>query len=193
MSDNFVKLAKKDMTVSCNTTGIGVVRVALHIVHVRVRASNSLRYVETYALLDSGSTNTLCSERLADELLLDGETHELTLTTLDKEDTRVSSCVVSLEWVAKGGFHSLDRVLIRPSIPIKRSNIGQKCELTQWRHLRDSDILEVDATSVMVLMLDAAEKEHCLVRVKSMLLARIKEAETRWKEYRLMRRKGQKL
>ena len=119
----------------------------------RVRASNSLKYVETYALLDTGSTSTFCSERLSDALQLDGDTQELTLTTLDKEDRRLSSCVVSLEVTAiDGDFHSLERVLTRPSIPIKRPYIGQQCELKQWRHLPDLEIPEVDATSVMLLI-----------------------------------------
>ena len=151
--DNFVKRAEEDETVSCNTTGAGIVRVALPIVPARVRASNSLRNVETYALLDTGSTSTFCSERLVDELQLDGETQELTLTTFDKEDRRVISCVFSLELaVIEGDFHSLERVLTRPSIPIKISNIGQQCESKQWRHLGDIEIPEVDATSVMLLI-----------------------------------------
>ena len=98
-------------------------------------------------MLDRGSTSTFCSERLADELHLDGETKELSLTTLDKEDRRVSSFVVSLDVAAIGDFHSLERVLTRPSIPIKRSNIGQQCELKQWRLLRELEIPEIDATS----------------------------------------------
>lgn len=89
--DHNVERTDKDATVSCNTTGAGIVTVALPIVPVRVRASNSPRYIDTYALLDSGSTSTFCSERLADELRVDGETQELTLMTLDKEDRRVSS------------------------------------------------------------------------------------------------------
>ena len=76
-----------------------------------MRASNSLRYVETHALLDSGSTSTFCSERLADELQQTGETQEVTLITLDKEDRRASSCVVSLDVAAiDGDFHSKERV-----------------------------------------------------------------------------------
>ena len=59
----------------------------------------------------------------------------------------MSSCVVSLEVAAiDGDFHSLERLLTRPSISIKRSNIGQEHELKQWRHLRDLEIPEVDAT-----------------------------------------------
>lgn len=48
--------------------------------------------------------------------------------------------MISLEVAAiDGDFHSLERVLTRPVIPIKRSNIGQQCELKQWRHLEDSN------------------------------------------------------
>ncbi|KAI0241289.1 hypothetical protein LSAT2_030046, partial [Lamellibrachia satsuma] len=86
--DNLAKRAEKDVTVSCMTTGAGMCRVALPIAPVNLIVSNSLRYIETCALLDSGSTSTFCSERLADKLQLDGETLELMLTTLDKEDRR---------------------------------------------------------------------------------------------------------
>ena len=84
--DNFDKRPEEDVTVSCNTTGAGIIRVALPIVPARVRASNSLRYAETYALLDTGSTGHRIN-RLS-ELQLDGKTQELTLTTLGKDDRR---------------------------------------------------------------------------------------------------------
>ena len=87
-----------------------------------------------------------------DELQLDGDIQELTLTTLDKVRIRVSSCVVSLEVAAMDGdFHSPGECA-NHTIDTKRSNIGQQCDLKQRRHLRNLEISEVDAISVSLLI-----------------------------------------
>ena len=54
-----------------NSEGTVSHRIALPVVPVRVH-SPAGRVIETYALLDSGSTNTLCAEELLNVLGLSG-------------------------------------------------------------------------------------------------------------------------
>lgn len=58
-------------------------RTALPVVRVKVSCENG-KEVDTYALLDAGSTNTFCSESLREDLGLDGEDIRLSHTTLEK-------------------------------------------------------------------------------------------------------------
>ena len=58
---------------SCDTTGAGVYRVALPIIPVTVRSPDGNKQYNTYALLDSGSTNSFCLQELADELQVKGK------------------------------------------------------------------------------------------------------------------------
>ena len=85
----------------CNRTGVGTGlcksgRIALPIVPVKVYSSSGGNFVQTHALLDSGSTNTFCSMELIQMLGVQGRHEELSLTTLDKEKNTVDTVVVSL-------------------------------------------------------------------------------------------------
>ena len=53
--------------------------------------------VLTYALLDSGSTNTFCSEELANELHLIGRHASITVSTVDQVKTLVHIKIVNFK------------------------------------------------------------------------------------------------
>ena len=66
----------------CNfTTTVGPA-TALPIVPVKVRAQGSPFCIETYALLDTGSNSTFCSNMLLDRLGVKGKHLKLRLTTM---------------------------------------------------------------------------------------------------------------
>ena len=78
--------------VTCSATGAGVSKVALTIVPVRVRQhGGSTEDVITYALLDSGSTHSFCSEALREKLGVPGRHEKMRLTTLENYDTPFKS------------------------------------------------------------------------------------------------------
>ena len=78
--------------VTCSATGAGVSKVALPIVPVRVRQhGGSTEDVITYALLDSGSTHSFCSEALREKLGVPGRHEKMRLTTLENYDTPFKS------------------------------------------------------------------------------------------------------
>ena len=61
--------------------------MCLRVVPVKVRTSDVNKTVETYALLDSGSDNSLCDKTLAVELGVQGWQKMFYLTTQEKEDS----------------------------------------------------------------------------------------------------------
>jgi predicted aspartyl protease len=63
--------------------GAGAARIALPITPVIVRGFDSGQRVRTQALLDTGSTNTFCTEDLLRQLNVQGQTATMSLTTLE--------------------------------------------------------------------------------------------------------------
>ena len=120
----------------CNTTTED--KIALPVVLVEVRASATGECIVVQALLDSGSTNTFITEELSEQLSLNGERQSLQLTTLDGV-ANIQTSTVSLEISAVGGssFAPLHNVFTRKTIPIRQSNIGTRCDVDKWPHLRD--------------------------------------------------------
>ena len=84
------RLVKKDNSSPSTATGLAVVPV-------KVRSPDQNKAVTTYAFLDMGSTALFCSEELANQLGLSGRETLLSLTTMEKEDSKVKSSMVSLE------------------------------------------------------------------------------------------------
>ena len=128
--------------------------MALPILPVVVRAPGSQRCVHTYALLDSGSTNTFCSEDLVREFQLKGEKTILSLTTLDKTNSQTHAMVVSLEVsdMANKNVTELPVVYVRPTLPVHMRNMGRLEDTSRWTHLKDVDIPQVDTQKVTLLI-----------------------------------------
>ena len=124
------------------------------IVPVRVRAPGGLKMVESYALLDSGSTSTFCRESLLDALGVKGSLEPVTLSTLQGDRVRSTSRVTNLEVVNDdGSITELVRVMSRPSLPIGPEHRGTAEEATHWPHLKDVPIkppLETDVVELLV-------------------------------------------
>lgn len=60
--------------------GVGISKILLPIVPVKVKSSNKV--VETYALLDSGSTSSFCTKELLNQLSVTGQNIQICTTTL---------------------------------------------------------------------------------------------------------------
>ncbi|XP_063964310.1 uncharacterized protein LOC135156299 [Lytechinus pictus] len=118
-----------------SVTGAG--RCVLPIVPVRVRACGEGNAVETYALLDSGSTSTFCTASLARQLHAVERKQSLNLTTLERSNNMVDTSVVSL--IVDTGpdteIVKLPCVYTRESINIHDSHIAKVDDVTGWHHL----------------------------------------------------------
>ena len=93
----------------------------------------------TYALLDSGSTISFCSEGLLNSLGIRGTSSPLSLTTLEAEGTSSTCRVAQLEIVNEenGGALLINKVHSRPKLPISLKYRGTSEDARNWPHLRD--------------------------------------------------------
>ena len=153
--NGFVEL---DMT-TCNVIGAGnktntSTKIALPIVPVRVGSSDGSHFVDTFALLDSGSTNTFCSTELVTALGAHGTKEKLSLTTLEQESIVTDATVVSLV-VADRDHHNyidLPRVYVRPMLPIHIEKYLTSDDVNRWPHLHGLDLPHCDNRNVMLLI-----------------------------------------
>ena len=135
-----------------SATGTG--RCVLPIVPVRVRAQGRNAYVHTYALLDSGSTSTFCTDELARQLNAASRKQSLSLTTLEKSNSTVETSVVSL--IIDSGpatdVIKLPCVYTRESINIQDTYIAKVDDLKGWQHLQGIDVPIVTQHEVGLLI-----------------------------------------
>jgi hypothetical protein len=139
---------------SSDITGAGTGKVVLPIVPVKVRAKGSSSFVKTYALLDSGSTHSFCSEALTRKLGVFGSRDTISLTTLDQTQIITNTHVVSLEVADLDDNTHIDMtsVLTRPKLNVSSSHIVEQEELEKWTHLRDIQLPEVNTSEVHMLI-----------------------------------------
>ena len=155
-----VSSGSRDDTGTGNGNGIAVAateagetRVCLGIVPVKVRGKNNNQIVETYALLDNGSEVTLCHEQLVVKLELDRERLSFTLTGITGS-TQMESYVVNLTVMSMDEPIVVELPCVRTvaQMPISRSCIPRKGDLSRWPHLQGIDIPVVRDTEVLLLI-----------------------------------------
>ena len=97
----------------------------LAVVPVKVEAKGGDKTVETYAFLDTGSNTTFCTERLMQQLGLEGKKSRLSLTTLETASALTECSIVNLEILELNEEHmvELPKVFLRPSLRISRDSV----------------------------------------------------------------------
>lgn len=118
------------------TTGGSV--TALPVVPVKVRKRGSSEYVETYAMLDSGSNSTFCTDSLRERLGCSGTEKKVKLTTLGTSQDVISIMLTDLEVtdLDENNAISLPEVLCRPSIPVSKDEIPTQEDADRWQYLQ---------------------------------------------------------
>ena len=127
----------------------------LPIVAVHVRTSTHSKPVKTYALLDSGSTHSFCSEALLTKLGASTKSEKIALTTLHQESNQLDTRSATLYVSNTNDTESIvmPMVYARKVLPIKGECIAVKEELEdQYPHLRDLDIPMADTKKVTLLI-----------------------------------------
>ena len=129
-------------------------KTALPIVPVKVKDSNGNFTISTYALLDSGSTNSFCSENLIDRLSLKKKMTKLVLTTLEKAKSESTCKVVSFEVMGINSEESvnLPYVISKPKLPVPVEHAPSHDDIAKWPHLKSIDFLSVDIEVVTILI-----------------------------------------
>ena len=141
--------------VTCSAIGAGVTKVALPIVPVTVRQlGGSTEGVITYALLDSGSTQSFCSEALKEKLGVPGLHERMRLTTLENHDTPMDTFAVNLQVTDMNDDNILvmKHVLTRPKFHVSSNCFITQEELSRWSHLSDIPLPDIDSREVHLLI-----------------------------------------
>ena len=141
----------------CDVIAAGVStrqRCCLPIVPVIVRNPYTRVECSTYALLDSGSTNSFCSEDIAKKLDLQGATEMLNLTTLTAVNAAWTASVVDVEVsdVENQVAVELSSVLVKDQLPINAHSKAKTADISQWSHLCDLELHELSTDQVDLLI-----------------------------------------
>ena len=129
-------------------------KVALPFLSVRVTDPETGMSVKTYALLDSGSNVSLCTEGLLKALGAKGRTEKMSLTTLEKENNETTARVASLKVSSFDGSGevAIPHVYARPNLRLSSSNLITETEVQRWPHLRDLPLHHAEIEDVTLLI-----------------------------------------
>lgn len=131
----------------------------LAVIPVKVKAPGRADTVMTYAFLDNGSNTSFCSEKLAKQLGLSGNETSLSLTTMEKENSRTNCLVVSLEVLDIEGENivELPVVFTRPKLPVSVETATKQEDIDPWPHLAGVTVHKIEAEVGLLIGSDVPE------------------------------------
>ena len=144
---------KTTTAVNCNYSKSASGKIALPIMAVRVRGKGRRNYTDTYALCDSGSNQTYISRHLADSLGLSRKAmviDEATIRGTQTIDVQLSDIILS-NTADTCTFEARD-VIIKPNLNIGLTSRVSEEELSNWEHLKEVHIPDVQADDVHILI-----------------------------------------
>ena len=150
----YVKSTEGSTETSSNGPAIG-----LSIVPVKVRAVGSDKTIETYAFLDTGSNTSFCSQKLMKQLNIKGKKTTLSLTTMEKAQSKTESSIVSLELSDLNGENlvRIGTVFSTPELPVTTRNLATKEDMNRWIHLADIEVHRIEADVGLLIGCDVPE------------------------------------
>lgn len=119
---------------------------ALSILPVQIKHAKGNKVVQTYAFLDPGSTATLCTEKLMNELNIQGQRTGILLKTMGQEKPVSSYRVTGLEVgsLQDDTFMKLPEVYTHSEIPVTKENIPTQDDIMEWPYLSEVQLTTVD-------------------------------------------------
>ena len=121
---------------------------ALPIVAVKVKGRGKDVIVTTYALLDSGSTSSWCSESLAKRLGVIGSCVQVSLSTIKTDSTPLSCPRVDMPDV---NMVELPDVLTKDKWNVSTDCVSSQDDVDQWPHLSNIKVPKVIRSEVELL------------------------------------------
>ena len=120
---------------------------------VRVRGKGRRNYIDTYALCDSGSNQTYVSRNLADSLSLSRKAMVIDKATISGTQTiEVQLSDILLSNTEDNCTFEASDVIIKPSLNIRLTSRVSQDELSNWQHLKDINVPDVQADDVHILI-----------------------------------------
>ena len=129
-------------------------KVALPIVAVRVKAPDSDRDIETYALLDSGSTHTFCTDNLLDKLGIKGRRGNIAVSTLggQENDSECRIADLTVTGIDGQGELKMRSVYSKDRLPTMMDSAGTTADADLWPHLRGLSLPRASTERVTLLI-----------------------------------------
>ncbi|XP_044175347.1 uncharacterized protein LOC114974680 [Acropora millepora] len=128
-------------------------RVCFKVVPVKVSGPGSDKHLMTYTFLDGGSDTTLCLRSLVEELSLESEPTNFTLSTVnDQGKEHGHETCLDIEALDGRMKFTLDRVLTTESLPIGGKHFASNKELRKWPHLDGVSLPEIEEHRVSILI-----------------------------------------
>ncbi|KAL0177328.1 hypothetical protein M9458_026222, partial [Cirrhinus mrigala] len=140
-------------------TGAGGTDSILAIVPVRVKAKKGNKVLTCYAFLDPGSNASFCTNKLANDLHLQGKNVNILLTTMGEQKAVSCKAVPDLEVSSLEGddFIELTEVFAQKVIPVSKENIPTQEDVDKWPHLQDVRIPSINADVGLLIGTDVAK------------------------------------
>ena len=132
----------------CMSTGAGIVETALPLVPIVTWSRDGTQSVPTFALLDSGSTTSFCTERLINDLRLEGQPEKLHLSTLERSaHVEVPAVSMNITDVTGENAICLEKIYAMRELPITLDNGMAPEDVSKWPHLRDIELADCSAVN----------------------------------------------
>ncbi|XP_054869314.1 uncharacterized protein LOC129349591 [Amphiprion ocellaris] len=152
-------------------TGAGGTDSILAIVPVRVKAKKGSKVLTCYAFLDPGSNASFCTNKLANDLHLQGKNVNILLTTMGEQKAVSCKAVPDLEVssLEDDNFIELTEVFAQKAIPVSKENIPTQEDVDKWPHLRGVQIPLINADVGLLIgtnVVKALEPEEVIRSVK---------------------------
>lgn len=142
----------------CGYNGAGNSKCALSILPVQVKSVKDNKIIQTYALLDPGSSATFCTEKLAEKLRLDKKPTTVLLRTMAHERPIKSMLVRGIEVseLKSNKFIPLPEVYTQRSMPVTKDNIPTQEDLKKWPYLSEVQLPQIDSDVELLIGMNAA-------------------------------------
>ncbi|KAL2083621.1 hypothetical protein ACEWY4_021394 [Coilia grayii] len=142
----------------CGHNGAGNSKWALSILPVQVKSVKDNKIMQTYALLDPGSSATFCTERLVQKLGLHSKPTTVFLRTMAHERPVKSTLVSGLEVseLKSNKFIPLPEVYTQKSMPVTKDNIPTQEDLKKWPYLSGIQLPQIDSDVELLIGMNAA-------------------------------------
>ncbi len=139
---------------SSHQTGTGTGdSIYLQVVPIKIIGKGGKSAI-TYALLDSGSSSTLCSKKLLDTLGIDGEVEDLSLSTVNQHDVTIKAakCLFTVESVTSDFQILLPEVWGINKLSISSRAIPLQDDVKKWNHLSHLEFPSVPDKEISILI-----------------------------------------
>ena len=126
----------------------------LPIIPIKIRKQGDCSYIQTYALLDSGSNSSFCSESLVKRLKADSKKTKIKLTTINNSNDVESQFVRGLEVsdLDENTTIKLPAVFSRPVIPVSKDEMPTQADVDSWPQFHENVHLQFIDSDVDLLI-----------------------------------------